>query len=169
MPRMALDSDPLRDDLRFVIAKNRLTVVSPLWALWPALVPRGPPGATGAASEHGERGEMAATVATRDGRTMDNLEEATRGLLGQLDEFCGDMKQIIMEESPVGFKTEKVSRLREKILGEIETLTVSFEQQAQEKEKDLMAQMARLRQLRDQVSVIRHGVMPMFGSQPRTE
>lgn len=98
---------------------------------------------------------------------MEHIEEAARGLMGQLDQFCEGVRQIIREDLPVGAKTEKVARLREKVLGEIEALSGTFDQAAQDKEKDLMEQMARLRLLRDHVSVIRHGVLPMFSYQPR--
>ena len=98
---------------------------------------------------------------------MEHIEEAARGLLSQLDQFCEGVRQIIREELPVGAKTEKVTRLREKVLSEIEALSGTFDQAAQDKERELMEQMARLRQLRDQVSVIRHGVLPMFSYQPR--
>lgn len=100
---------------------------------------------------------------------MEHLEESARGMLAQLDRFCAGVREIIAEELPVGAKTEKVTRLREKALSEIHALTGSFDQAAQDKEKELMEQMARLRQLRDQAAVIRHGVLPMFGSQPRAE
>ncbi len=100
---------------------------------------------------------------------MENIEETARGVLGQLDHFCAGVREIIVEELPVGAKTEKVTRLREKSLAEIEALTGTFDRAAQEKEKELMEQMARLRQLRDQVTVIRHGVLPMFTYQPRTD
>ena len=98
---------------------------------------------------------------------MEHIEEAARGLMGQLDQFCEGVRQIIREDLPVGAKTEKVGRLREKVLGEIEALSGSFDRSAQDKEKELMEQMARLRLLRDQVSVVRHGVLPMFSYQPR--
>ncbi len=100
---------------------------------------------------------------------MENIEETASGLTAQLDRFCAGVREIIAEELPVGAKTEKVARLREKALSEIQALSGGFDQAAQDKEKELMEQMARLRQLRDQVAVIRHGVLPMFIYQPRTE
>lgn len=100
---------------------------------------------------------------------MEQLEEAARGLLAQLDHFCNGVKEIIAEDVPVGAKTEKVTRLREKALAEIEALTGTFDQAAQNKERQLMEQMARLRHLRDQVTVVRHGVLPMFTFQPRSD
>ena len=100
---------------------------------------------------------------------MEHLEENARGLMSQLDHFCAGVREIIAEELPVGAKTEKVARLRDKAVAEIEALSMGFDRAAQEKEKELMEQMARLRQLRDQVTVIRHGVLPMFTYQPRKD
>ena len=53
---------------------------------------------------------------------MENLEENARGLMSQLDRFCAGIREVIAEELPVGAKTEKVARLREKALAEIEAL-----------------------------------------------
>ncbi len=100
---------------------------------------------------------------------MAQIEEAAAGVLTQLDQFCAVVKQIIGEESPIGAKTEKIGQLWESELSEIEGLLRSFDEAAQDKEKELMEQMARLRQLRDQVTVIRQGVLPMFSHQVRTE
>ncbi len=100
---------------------------------------------------------------------MDHLGEAAGGALAQLDRFCAGVRQILAEEVPVGAKTEKLRDLRETVLSEIEALIGSFDVAAQNKEKDLMQQVARLRQLRDHVTVIRHGVLPMFTNPPRTD
>jgi hypothetical protein len=97
---------------------------------------------------------------------MEHLEETAGSLLAQLDQFHTDVRQIIGEDVPVGAKTEKLRQLREKVFGEIQGLVGDFDQVAQNKEKELMEQMARVRQLRDQVTVIRHGVLPMFAYQP---
>ncbi len=100
---------------------------------------------------------------------MDPIEEAVGGALGQLDQFYGGVRQIIAEDLPIAAKMEKVKRLRGKVLGEIEGLIGNFDQVAQSKEKELVEQLARLRQLRDQVTVIRQGVLPMFTYQPRID
>jgi hypothetical protein len=97
---------------------------------------------------------------------MEHLEGTAGNLLGQMDQFHTGVRQIIAEDVPVGAKTEKLRQLREKVLSEIQALVGDFDQVAQDKEKELMEQMARLRQLRDQVTVIRHGVLPMFAEQP---
>ncbi len=100
---------------------------------------------------------------------MDHLEEAAGGALAQMDRFCAGVRQILAEEVPVGAKTEKLRDFRETVLSEIEMLLGTFEEMAHRKEKDLMEQVARLRQLRDHVTVIRHGVLPMFTNPPRTD
>ena len=97
---------------------------------------------------------------------MERLEGTAGNLMAQLDQFHAGVRQIIGEEMSVGAKTDKVKQLRDKVLGEIQALVADFDQVAQNKEKELMEQMARLRQLRDQVTVIRHGVLPMFADQP---
>jgi hypothetical protein len=100
---------------------------------------------------------------------MENLEESAQALLIQLDQFTAGVRQLMAEELPVGAKTEKVARLREEACRHLESLIGQFEQAAQTREKDLMAEMARLRQLRDQVTVVRHGVLPMFTHPMRRE
>jgi hypothetical protein len=101
---------------------------------------------------------------------MRQIEDAAAGVLARPDHFFAVVKQIVEEEeAPAGAKTDKIKQLREGMLGEIEGLLRDFDQAAQDREKDLMDQMARLRQLREQVTVIRQGVLPMFASQPRSE
>ncbi len=93
-----------------------------------------------------------------DGRNLERIEETARGLLAQPDRFWAGVRQIIAEDLPVEAKTEKVTRLREKVFGKIEALLAKFDEEDRAKEKELQDQMARLRQVRQQVTVIRHAM-----------
>lgn len=100
---------------------------------------------------------------------MEHMEEAAGGVMAQLDQFYAGVRRLIADELPLMAKVDKVKQLREKALNEIEALIRNFDQTAQDKEKELMEQLARLRQLRDQVTVIRQGVLPMFAHHSRRE
>ena len=100
---------------------------------------------------------------------MEPLEEAAGGALTQLDQFWAGMREILDGEMATGAKMEKIRRLREKAVSKIEGLLKNFEQAAQKKEKELTEQMVLLRQMRDQVTVIRHGVLPLFATQSLDE
>lgn len=97
---------------------------------------------------------------------MDTPEQAAQEILAQLDQFCAGVRQILAGGTPVGGKMQEIVQLREKVLRELKGRIDTFAQWAQDREREVLEQLARLRQSRDQVTVIQHGVLPMFTFQP---
>lgn len=100
---------------------------------------------------------------------MDQIEGALGSVLAQVDQFYGGVKQILTEDGPVGTKVEKAKQMWEFVQREVEALLQNVEQAAQDREKELMDHMARLQQLRDNVTFIRHCILPTLALPPQTD